>query len=41
MLQPDFNPAPIAVRIHRCRYISQCKVRQFLDLRGRTRTPKG
>ena len=28
MLQPDFNPAPLAVRIHRIRYVSRCKVRR-------------
>ena len=26
MPQPDFNPAPVAVRIHRIRYVSRCKV---------------
>jgi len=26
MLQPDFNPAPVAARIHRIRYVSRCKV---------------
>jgi len=25
MLQPDFNPAPVAVQIYRCGYVSQCK----------------
>ncbi|HKN01783.1 MAG TPA: hypothetical protein VJX23_14795 [Candidatus Binataceae bacterium] len=25
MLEPDFDPAPTTVRIHRCRYISRCK----------------
>lgn len=27
MLQPDFDPAPTTVRIHRCKYVSQCKAR--------------
>ena len=27
MLQPDFVPAPTAVRIHRCGYVSPCKAR--------------
>lgn len=27
MLQPDFDPAPTAVRIHRCDYVSKCKKR--------------
>jgi hypothetical protein len=27
VLQPDFDPEPTAVRIHRCRYISRCKAR--------------
>ena len=30
MLQPDFDPAPTTVRIHRCKYISQCKARRCL-----------
>jgi hypothetical protein len=25
MLQPDFDPAPTTVRIHRCGYVSKCK----------------
>jgi hypothetical protein len=25
MLEPDFNPEPVAVRIHRCGYMSRCK----------------
>jgi len=25
MLQPDFDPAPTTLRIHRCGYVSQCK----------------
>ncbi len=25
MLQPDFDPAPTTVRIHRCGYVSRCK----------------
>ncbi len=28
MLQPDFDPAPTTVRIHRCKYVSRCKVRR-------------
>jgi hypothetical protein len=27
MLQPDFDPAPTTVRIHRCKYVSHCKAR--------------
>ena len=27
MLQPDFDPEPTEVRIHRCKYVSQCKAR--------------
>jgi len=27
MLQPNFDPAPTTVRIHRCKYVSQCKAR--------------
>jgi len=27
MLQPNFDPAPTAVRIHRCGYVSPCKAR--------------
>ena len=30
MLQPDFDPAPTIVRIHRCKYVSQCKARSCL-----------
>ena len=30
MLQPDFNPAPKTVRIHRCGYVSRCKARGCL-----------
>jgi hypothetical protein len=30
VLQPDFDPAPTAVRIHRCKYVSQCKPRSCL-----------
>jgi hypothetical protein len=30
MLQPDFDPAPTTVRIHRCKYVSQCKARGCL-----------
>ena len=30
MLEPDFDPAPTTVRIHRCRYIVQCKARRCL-----------
>jgi|ERR1035437_384235 uncharacterized Fe-S radical SAM superfamily protein PflX len=25
MLQPDFDPAPRTLRIHRCRYVSKCR----------------
>jgi len=25
MLQPDFDPAPTTLRIHRCGYVSKCK----------------
>jgi len=25
MLQPDFDPAPKTLRIHRCGYVSKCK----------------
>jgi len=31
MLQPDFNPAAVAVRIHRIRYVSRCKVRRCTE----------
>jgi hypothetical protein len=27
MLQPDFNPEPVAVRIYRCGYVAKCKAR--------------
>ena len=27
MLQPNFDPAPTTVRIHRCKYVLQCKAR--------------
>ena len=30
MLQPDFNPAPTAVLILRCKYVSQCRARSCL-----------
>ena len=30
MLQPDFDPAPVEVRVHRCKYVSQCKARRCL-----------
>jgi hypothetical protein len=30
MLQPNFDPAPTVVRIHRCGYVSQCKARTCL-----------
>jgi hypothetical protein len=30
VLQPDFDPAPTTVRIHRCKYVSQCKARGCL-----------
>lgn len=30
LLQPNFDPEPTAVRIHRCGYISQCKARGCL-----------
>jgi len=30
MLQPNFDPAPTEVRIHRCKYVSQCKARSCL-----------
>jgi len=26
MLQPDLDPAPVAVRIHRIRHVSRCRV---------------
>ena len=28
MLQPDFDPAPRTLRIHRCKYVSKCKARR-------------
>lgn len=31
MLQPDFDPAPTAVRIYRCGYVSKCKKRGCLE----------
>jgi hypothetical protein len=30
MLQPDFDPAPTTVRVHRCKYIAQCMARRCL-----------
>jgi hypothetical protein len=30
VLQPDFDPAPTTVRIHRCGYVSKCKARGCL-----------
>ena len=27
MLEPDFDPAPTQVHIHRCGYVSKCKKR--------------
>jgi hypothetical protein len=30
MLQPDFDTAPTTLRIHRCKYVSQCKARSCL-----------
>jgi hypothetical protein len=30
MLQPNFDPAPTEVRIHRCGYVSPCKARGCL-----------
>jgi hypothetical protein len=30
VLQPNFDPAPAAVRIFRCLYISRCKARNCL-----------
>ena len=30
MLQPNFDPAPTEVRIHRCGYVSRCKARRCL-----------
>jgi hypothetical protein len=30
MLQPDFNPEPVAVRIYRCGYVAKCKARSCL-----------
>jgi hypothetical protein len=31
MLQPDFDPAPRTLRIHRCGYVSKCKKRGCLE----------
>src|ERR1035437_4011096 len=28
MLQPDFDPAPRTLRVHRCNYVSKCKARR-------------
>jgi hypothetical protein len=30
MLQPNFDPKPTTVRIHRCKYVSPCKARSCL-----------
>ena len=30
MFQPNFAPAPTEVRIHRCKYVSQCRARSCL-----------
>jgi hypothetical protein len=30
MLQPNFDPEPQTFRIHRCKYVSQCKARTCL-----------
>jgi hypothetical protein len=30
MLQPNFDPEPTEVRIHRCGYVSKCKARDCL-----------
>jgi len=30
MLQPNFDPEPTTVRIHRCGYVSRCKARGCL-----------
>jgi hypothetical protein len=30
MLQPDFDPAPVAVRVYRIQYVSKCKARRCL-----------
>jgi len=30
MLQPDFDPAPTTVRIHRCGYVFKCQARNCL-----------
>jgi hypothetical protein len=31
MLQPDFDPAPTAVRIYRCKYVLHCRARSCLQ----------
>ncbi len=31
MLQPDFDPAPTTLRIHRCGYVFKCKARTCLN----------
>jgi hypothetical protein len=30
MLEPDFDPEPVAVRIYSCEYIAKCKARSCL-----------
>lgn len=30
MLEPDFNPEPVAVRIYRCGYVLRCKAPRCL-----------
>jgi len=30
MLQPDFTPEPVVVRIYRCGYVAKCKARSCL-----------
>jgi hypothetical protein len=32
VLEPDFDPAPVAVRIYRCGYVSRCWARRCLKL---------